>query len=145
MLSIPRKYLDVIARSACPSCRWITISEIPSRDISTACAWRSWCLCRRRHKHQYADLIVMPTRSGEVLQSANSGVRNIGIIPLHFEARWAAAANTVCRDRLDVRLPARDAVNSRRGSAFATWTVGRPDRHGGVPQEPSSADAERET
>jgi hypothetical protein len=37
VLSIPRKYLDVIARSACPSCRWITIGEIPSRDISTAC------------------------------------------------------------------------------------------------------------
>ena len=36
VLSIPRKYRDVIARSACPSCLWITSSEIPSRDISTA-------------------------------------------------------------------------------------------------------------
>ena len=32
---------DVIARSTCARWRWMTISEIPSRDISTACAWRS--------------------------------------------------------------------------------------------------------
>lgn len=47
---------------------------------------------RRFAPHQYADLIVMPTRPGEVLQSANSAVRNIGIIPLHFGARWATDA-----------------------------------------------------
>src|SRR4051812_42874356 len=30
-------------RLVCPSWRWITISGTPSRAISTACAWRSWC------------------------------------------------------------------------------------------------------
>jgi hypothetical protein len=29
-LSIPRKYTDVTAKSACPSCRWMTVIEIPS-------------------------------------------------------------------------------------------------------------------
>ena len=27
----------------CPSWRWMTISGTPSRTISTAWAWRSWC------------------------------------------------------------------------------------------------------
>jgi hypothetical protein len=48
---------------------------------------------RRFAPHQYADLIVMPTRPGEVLQTANSAVRNIGIIPLHFEGPRAADAS----------------------------------------------------
>ena len=48
-------------RFACPSCRWITTSGTPSCAISTAWACRSWCLCRRRHNHHYADLRVMPT------------------------------------------------------------------------------------
>ena len=34
VLSIPRRYLEVIARSAqCPSWRWITIREIPPRHL----------------------------------------------------------------------------------------------------------------
>jgi hypothetical protein len=40
---------------------------------------------RRFAPHRYADLMVMPTRPGDVLQTANSVVRNIGIIPLHFK------------------------------------------------------------
>ena len=36
VLSMPRKYTDVTPRSACPSCRWMTTSGTPSRDISTA-------------------------------------------------------------------------------------------------------------
>jgi hypothetical protein len=48
VLSIPRRYAEVIARSACPSWRWITSSGIPSRDISTACACLSWCGANRR-------------------------------------------------------------------------------------------------
>jgi hypothetical protein len=31
-----------------PELALMTISEIPSRDISTACAWRSWCGANRR-------------------------------------------------------------------------------------------------
>src|SRR5687768_16512876 len=31
-----------------PSWRWTTISGTPSRAISTACAWRSWCGAKRR-------------------------------------------------------------------------------------------------
>ena len=31
-----------------PSWRWMTISGTPSRAISTACAWRSWCGAKRR-------------------------------------------------------------------------------------------------
>ena len=48
VLSIPRRYRDVIAGSACPSCLWMTISEIPSRDISTACACLNWWGANRR-------------------------------------------------------------------------------------------------
>jgi hypothetical protein len=90
-------------------------------------------LCRRRHNHQYADLIVMPTRPGEALQSANSAVRNIGIIPLHFKGPLGArceAAKTVSRDRLEVWLCTRDAVNRVRGSGFTAWAVDRPNRRG---------------
>jgi integrase len=90
--------------------------------------------------HQYADLIVMPTRPGEVLESANSAVRNVGIIPLRFEGPLGGrceAAKTVSRDRLDVWLSASDAVNRMRGSAFATWAVDRPDRRSVGPHEPS--------
>jgi hypothetical protein len=36
VLSIPRRYTEVIARSAWPSWRWMTSSGTPSRDISTA-------------------------------------------------------------------------------------------------------------
>jgi hypothetical protein len=32
---------EVMARLACPSCRWITSKGTPSRDISTAWAWRN--------------------------------------------------------------------------------------------------------
>ena len=39
---------EVIARSACPSWRWISGSGIPSRNSSTACAWRSWWGAKRR-------------------------------------------------------------------------------------------------
>ena len=35
-------------RLVCPSWRWMTISGTPSRAISTACAWRSWCGAKRR-------------------------------------------------------------------------------------------------
>ena len=79
---------------------------------------------RRFAPHQYADLIVMPTRPGEVLQSVNSAVRNIGIFLLHFEGPLGGrcgAAETVSRDWLDVWVGARDAVNRMRGSAFAAW------------------------
>src|SRR5215210_4327189 len=31
-----------------PSWRWMMISGTPSRAISTACAWRSWCGAKRR-------------------------------------------------------------------------------------------------
>ena len=41
VLSIPRRYREVIARSACPSCRWITSSGMPSRTFAPrACASR---------------------------------------------------------------------------------------------------------
>src|SRR5919108_2113010 len=40
--------MDVIPRLVCPSWRWMTISGTPSRAISTACAWRSWCGANRR-------------------------------------------------------------------------------------------------
>ena len=40
---------DVMPRSLCPSWRWMTISGTPSRAISTAWAWRSWCGAKRRH------------------------------------------------------------------------------------------------
>jgi Phage integrase family len=96
---------------------------------------------RRFAPHQYADLIVMPTRPGEVLASANSAVRNIGIIPLHFEGPLGGrceAANTISRDRLYVWLRARDAVTDAwqrlrrlgRRSARPTrrWSRGRRDR-----------------
>lgn len=32
VLSIPRSYAEVIPRSACPSCRWMTSKGIPTRD-----------------------------------------------------------------------------------------------------------------
>ena len=48
VLSIPRRYTEVIARSACPSWRWMTSSGTPSRDISTAWACLSWCGAKRR-------------------------------------------------------------------------------------------------
>src|SRR3954447_19018189 len=35
-------------RLVCPSWRWMTISGTPSRAISTAWAWRSWCGAKRR-------------------------------------------------------------------------------------------------
>src|SRR3954464_4227309 len=35
-------------RLVCPSWRWITIRGTPSRAISTAWAWRSWCGAKRR-------------------------------------------------------------------------------------------------
>src|SRR5512144_332034 len=35
-------------RLVCPSWRWMTINGTPSRAISTACAWRSWCGANRR-------------------------------------------------------------------------------------------------
>src|SRR5215213_2494688 len=35
-------------RLLCPSWRWITISGTPSRAISTAWTWRSWCGAKRR-------------------------------------------------------------------------------------------------
>jgi len=89
---------------------------------------------RRFAPHQYADLIVMPTTPGEVLQSANSAVLNIGIIPLHFEGPLGGrceAAKTASRDRLDIWLRASDAVNRvnrMRGSAFAAWaSIGLTD------------------
>jgi hypothetical protein len=44
----PLQIDQVTPRSACPSCRWITLSGTPSRAISTACAWRSWCGANRR-------------------------------------------------------------------------------------------------
>jgi hypothetical protein len=58
----------------------MTRSGIPSRDISTAWACRSWWLCRRRHKHQYADLWVMPTTPGELLHEADLAVGKVGVI-----------------------------------------------------------------
>ena len=48
VLSIPRRYAEVIPRSACPSWRCMTSSGIPSRDISTAWACRSWWGAKRR-------------------------------------------------------------------------------------------------
>ena len=38
----------MIARLLWPSWRWITISGTPSRAISTAWAWGSWCGAKRR-------------------------------------------------------------------------------------------------
>jgi hypothetical protein len=38
----------VMPRLLCPSWRCITISGTPSRAISTAWAWRSWCGAKRR-------------------------------------------------------------------------------------------------
>jgi hypothetical protein len=38
----PSQETEVIARSACPSWRWMTSSGTPSRDISTAWACLSW-------------------------------------------------------------------------------------------------------
>src|SRR4051794_21014416 len=35
-------------RLVCPSWRWMTIRGTPSRAISTAWAWRSWCGAKRR-------------------------------------------------------------------------------------------------
>src|SRR5215207_6002858 len=35
--------MDVMPRLVWPSWRWMTISGTPSRAISTAWAWRSWC------------------------------------------------------------------------------------------------------
>jgi hypothetical protein len=43
----PDPYL-VTPRCACPSWRWISGSGIPSRNSSTACAWRSWWGAKRR-------------------------------------------------------------------------------------------------
>jgi hypothetical protein len=46
-----------MARSACPSCRWITSSETRSRDISTACVRRGgWRANRRRTPAANAEL-----------------------------------------------------------------------------------------
>src|SRR4051812_8475448 len=38
----------VMPRLAWPSWRWMTLSGTPSRAISTAWAWRSWCGAKRR-------------------------------------------------------------------------------------------------
>jgi hypothetical protein len=35
------QYTEVMPRLACPSRRWMTLSETPSLAISTAWAWRS--------------------------------------------------------------------------------------------------------
>src|ERR671911_557425 len=40
--------MEVMPRLVCPSWRWMMISGTPSRAISTACAWRSWCGAKRR-------------------------------------------------------------------------------------------------
>src|ERR671932_750714 len=46
--------VEVTPRLVWPSWRWITFSGTPSRAISTAWAWRSWCGAKRRRTPAWA-------------------------------------------------------------------------------------------
>jgi hypothetical protein len=48
LLSIPRRYAEVIPRSASPSWRWIARSGTPSLDISMAGDWQGRAVSKPR-------------------------------------------------------------------------------------------------
>jgi integrase/recombinase XerD len=63
-------------------------SGTPSRASSSACAWRSWCLCRRRHKHQlrHAHAVEM-AREGVslIVIQRQLGHSNLGITSVYLQ------------------------------------------------------------
>ena len=66
--------LSVKAGLSCPRRSLITFGGTPARSAIVAWVWRSPWLCRRRHKHDYADLSVMPTLAGDRWLGAKSAV-----------------------------------------------------------------------
>src|SRR4051812_9820281 len=55
-----------------PSWRWMTMSGTPSRAISTACAWRSWCGANRRRTPAAAAVRRSCARAAAVAQGSAS-------------------------------------------------------------------------
>jgi hypothetical protein len=90
----------LIPRSASPSWRWMTRSGIPSRDISTAWACRSWCGANRRRT---------PAASALRMQLAADRGRGAG-----------PAAGRVAQNAETTRRPAGSCAARARGRAAPT-------------------------
>ena len=94
------RMMEVMPRLVWPSWRWMTISGTPSRAISTAWAWRSWCgtnrLSRAPNALRYAWGVVRTT----CLKCA----RNVVVAP---NSACSAIGSTGCDPEHDADLHAR--------------------------------------
>src|SRR5436309_6495083 len=91
----------VVPRLACPSWRWMTFSETPSRASSTAWAWRSWWGAKRRLTPASAAWRRNSLRSEEHTSELQS--RENLVCRLLLEKKKTAGRETLTKDVCDNR------------------------------------------
>jgi hypothetical protein len=112
-----------------PSWRWMTISGTPSRAISTACAWRSWCGAKRRRtpatratrrSSQRAAAAVHGRPRVAPLTTQNSGPTGSSIRAWSQGASCSQAQSSMPTSRRRPPLPRRTSSDPRRASRSAS-------------------------